>query len=56
VKPWNSPLASRYDPAITPESLMEPAKVLNGGAFGSLTVVNVPRGPAKATLLPLLSV
>jgi hypothetical protein len=30
-------------------------RMLNAGATGSLTVGNVPAGPAKATVLPMLA-
>ena len=52
VNPWTSPLASNYSPA----SLSAAVSALNAGASGSLTVAKLPGGPAKATVLLLLSV
>jgi len=56
VNPWDTPLASNHSPATTPASLSAAVSVLNAGASGSLTVVKLPGGPAKATVLLLLSV
>lgn len=45
-------LVSRYPPVISPELLMPPTKVLNGGACGSLTGVKGPGRPVKEKWLP----